>query len=47
MKLMEIEGFTALGHADDHQFVFAFQIDFQASVTRRTIPSYLDLIGNE
>ena len=45
MKLMEIEGFTAHGYADDHQFLFTFQIDFQASVIRRTIPSSLDLIG--
>ena len=45
MKLMEMEGFVAHGYADDHQFLFSFQIDFQTSVVRGTIPSSLNLIG--
>ena len=45
MKLMEDEGFTAHGYADDHQFLFTFQVDFQASVIRWKIPESLDIIG--
>ena len=45
MRLMEEEGFDAHGYADDHQFLLKFQIDFQATAVRLTIPSTLDLIG--
>ena len=45
MKLMENEGFTAHGYADDHQFLFSFQVDFQASVIRWKIPHSLDIVG--
>ena len=45
MKLMEDEGFMAHGYADDHQFLFTFQIDFQASVIRWKIPGSLDIIS--
>ena len=45
MKLMEAEGAIAHGYADDHQFLFSFQIDFQTSVVRGTIPGFLNLIG--
>ena len=46
MKLMEEEGFSAHGYADDHQFLFTFQIDFQATAVRWTIPRSLDIISN-
>ena len=45
MRLMEQEGFIAHGYADDHQFLFTFHIDFQATVVRWTIPGALDLIS--
>ena len=45
MKLMEDEGFIAHGYADDHQFLFSFQIDFQAQVIRSKIPEAMDVIG--
>ena len=45
MQLMEEEGFEAHGYADDHQFLFTFQIDFQVSAVRWTIPGSLDLIS--
>ena len=46
MELMEEEGFSAHGYADDHQFLFTFQIDFQATAVRWTIPRSLDIISN-
>ena len=46
MQLMEEEGFIAHGYADDHQFLFTFQIDFQANAIRGKIPTSLDLISN-
>ena len=45
MKLMEDEGFVAHGYADDHQFLFSFHVDFQATAVRWTIPGALDIIG--
>ena len=45
MKLMEKEGFVAHGYADDHQFLFTFQIDFQAQVIRWKIPEAMEIIG--
>ena len=45
MQLMEEEGYEAHGYADDHQFLFTFQIDFQVSAVRWTIPGSLDLIS--
>ena len=45
MKLIEDEGFTAHGYADDHQFLFTFQIDFQVSVVRGKVPNSLEVIG--
>ena len=45
MKLMEEEGFVAHGYADDHQFLFTFQIDFQAQVIRWKIPEAMEVIG--
>ena len=45
MKLMEDEGFTAHGYADDDQFLFTFEIDFQVSVVRGKVPSSLEVIG--
>ena len=45
MRLMEEEGFSAHGYADDHQFLFRFQIDFQATVVRGLIPRSIDLIN--
>ena len=43
MQLMEEEGYEAHGYADDHQFLFTFQIDFSVSAVRWTIPRSLDL----
>ena len=45
IKLIEDEGFIAHGYADDHQFLFIFQIDFQVQVVRWKAPSSLELIG--
>ena len=45
MKLMEDKGFAAHGYADDHQFLFSFKVDFQASVIRWKIPESLDIIS--
>ena len=43
MKLMEKGGFIAHGYADDHQFLFTFQIDFQVQVVRWKVLSSLEL----
>ena len=46
IKMLEKEGFTVHGYADDHQILYSFKIDFQAAAIRRTIPHCLDLIAN-
>ena len=46
IKVMEDAGFTCHGYADDHQFWFKFQINFQVATIRRTIPLGLDLISS-
>lgn len=46
IKILEKAGFTVHGYADDHQILYSFQIDFQVSAIRRTIPQCLDLISN-
>ena len=46
IKVMEEAGFTCHGYADDHQFWFKFQINFQVATIRRTIPQGLDLISS-
>ena len=45
IKFMENQGFTVHGYADDHQFLLAFQIDFQVAVVRSIIPRALDHIA--
>ena len=46
IKVMEEQGFTIHGYADDHQLLYSFQIDFQVAVIRRKIPECLDFISN-
>ena len=45
IKMLEKKGFTIHGYADDHQILFSFQIDFQVSAVRSTVPLCLDLIA--
>ena len=46
IRTMEQAGFTIHGYADDHQVLYSFQVDFQVSVIRNTIPRGLDLISS-
>ena len=45
IKTMEQAGFVIHGYADDHQFLYSFEIDFQVSAIRCTIPYALDIIS--
>ena len=46
IKMLDKEGFTVHGYADDHQILHSFKIDFQTAAIHRTIPHCLDLIAN-
>ena len=46
IRILEQEGFSVHGYADDHQVSYSFQIDFQAAALRNKVPRVMDLISN-